>query len=96
MPRLFIRHKPVDCTVNVGVSGPHLFLVRRDVLAANGIRLDAYLLDCTYVCVAHDGQIWAARSFGAHPESSIVRLQCVKMEDQPCVQEMLLTDMILS
>ena len=95
MPRLSMRHEPVDCTVNVGASSPHLFLVRRDVLAANGIRLDAYLLDCTYICVAHDGQIWAARSFGAHPESSIVRVQCVKMVDQPWVQQMLLADMII-
>lgn len=96
MPRLFIRHKPVDCTVTVGASSPHMFLVRRDVLADHRIRLDAYLLDCAYICIAHDGHIWAARSFGAHPESSIVRIQCVKMEDQPCVQEMLLADLILN
>lgn len=96
MARLFIRHKPVDCTVQVALSSPHLFLVRRDILTYYGIRLDAYLLDCAYVCIAHDGKIWAARSFGAHPESSIVRIQCVPMDDQPCVQEMLLADMILN
>lgn len=96
MARLFIRHKPVECTVNVGLSNKHLFLVRRDVLAAGGIHMDAYLLDCAYVCIAHEGVIYAARSFSANYDSSIVRVQCVPLEDQPCVQQMLLTDMILN
>lgn len=96
MARLFIRHQPVICTVQQGKSSPHLFLVRRDVLIEHGIRPDAYLLDCVYVCIAHEGQIWAARSISARNDSSIVRVQCVLMEDQPCVQEMLLADMILS
>ncbi|AXC36496.1 hypothetical protein HOT57_gp52 [Pseudomonas phage phCDa] len=96
MARLFIRHQPVMCTVQQGKTSNHVFLVRRDVLTAHGIRLDSYLLDCAYVCVAHDGQIWAARNLWARPDSLIVRLQCVLMEDQPCVQQMLLADMILN
>jgi hypothetical protein len=96
MARLFIRHKPVDCNVQMGKSSENMFLMRRDVLTAHGISLDAYSIDCAYVCVAHEGKIWAVRSFGAHPESSIVRVQCVPLDDQPCVQQMLLTGMILN
>lgn len=96
MARLFIRHQPVDCTVQIGKSNKNLFLVRRSALTDNGIRTDAYLLDCVYVCVAHEGQIYAARSLAVTRDSSIVRIQCVPLEDQPCVQEMLLADMILN
>lgn len=96
MARLFIRHKPVDCTVAEGLNAPHVFIVRRTSLTDNGISLDAYLLDAAYVCFANSGVIWAARSFYSHPDSALVRVSCVKMDDQPCVQQMLLADMILS
>ena len=94
MPRLFIRHEPVDCTVTEGLRAPHIFIVRRRVLVGHGITLDN-TLDLSYVCFAHNGDVWAARTVYTHPDNSLVRVLCVKMDDQPCVQQMLLTDMIL-
>lgn len=96
MARLFIRHKPVDCTVQPGVRAPHVFIVRRLVLSEHGIHLDEYLLGCVYVCIVHEGVVWAARSFHSHQDTSLVRVLCSKLEDQQCVQEMLLADMILN
>lgn len=96
MARLFIRHKPVDCNVSPGLNTPGRFMLRRSVLIEHGIRLDAYLTDCAYVCFADKGEIWAASSFYSNTDTELVRVVCVRMEDQSCVQEMLLADMILS
>lgn len=96
MARLFIRHKPVECAVQPGLRAPHVFIVRRLVLTDHNINMDKYLLDCAYVCFTHEGVVWAARSFHAVNDSSLVRVLCVKLEDQECVQQMLLTDMILN
>lgn len=96
MARLFIRHQPVDCNVQPGVRAPHVFVMRRSVLTDHGLSMDAYLLDCAYVCFVHEGIVWAARSFHAVSDSALVRVLCSPMDDQQCVQEMLLADMILS
>ena len=96
MPRLFIRHKPVDCTVQPGIRAPHVFVMRRSALTDNGLSMDSYIHDCVYVCIVHEGIVWAARSFHGHNDTSLVRVLCVPLEDQSCVQQMLLTDMILS
>lgn len=96
MARLFIRHKPVNCTVQPGLRAPHVFVMRRAVFVDHGLSLDSYILDCVYVCFVHEGTVWAARSFHSHNDTSLVRVLCSPMEDQPCVQEMLLADLILN
>jgi hypothetical protein len=96
MARLFIRHEPVDCHVQPGLRAPHVFVVRRLSLTNNGISLDSYLNDCVYVCIVHEGVVWAARSLHSHEDTSLVRILCSKLEDQPCVQQMLLADMLLN
>jgi len=95
MARLFIRHKPVDCTVTSGFT-PGRFTVLKQVLVDAGIDLDPYSYDLVYVCIAHNRDIWAARSFWIHADSALVQVRAVVLEDQPCVQEMLLADMILN
>lgn len=96
MARLFYKHEPVECYVQPGVRAPHVFIVTRKTIQLLDINLDEYLSGCVYVCIVHDGVVWAARSFHSHQDTSLVRVLCSKMEDQPCVQEMLLADMILN
>ena len=94
MPRLFIRHEPVDCTVTSGFTSGR-FTVRKKELTNRGISLDKFDYDYVYGCIAHEGKIWAARSFWIHASGLLVQITSVELEDQPCVQEMLLADMIL-
>lgn len=95
MARLFIRHKPVGETVTAGLTQNH-FTVRRTTLEKYGISTFNNDMDFTYVCVVHEGTCWAARGFFVHGSGTLVRIQCVNLEDQPCVQQMLLADMILN
>ena len=96
MARLFIKHQPIDCAVQLGFKAPHVFMVRRKVLTDAGMKMDEYLQFCKYICFVHESAAWAALSMHGHHDTKLVRVLCAKMEDQPCVQEMLLADMILS
>lgn len=95
MARLFIRHKPVECNVTSGLT-PGKFTVRKQVLLDAGLSLDKFDYDYVYVCIAHNNQIWAGRSFWLHGSAVFVQITAVLLEDQQCVQEMLLADMILN
>jgi hypothetical protein len=95
MARLFIRHEPVACTVTHGLSQGK-FTVRRQVLQDAGIDVTSYSTDFVYVCIVYKGVVWAGRRFWLHSGGSLVQITAAPMEDQPCVQQMLLADMILN
>lgn len=95
MARLFIKHQPVECEVSVG-HRQGSFNIKKQILVDANLTLLPNTLDVAYVCVVHEASVWAARNFMIHNSSTMVQLTCVKMEDQPCVQEMLLADMILN
>lgn len=96
MARLFIRHQPVGCEVEESVLG-NRFYVYPHILEEHGLYLQYGPIntDVAYVCVVASGKCWAARHFIAMGNKQI-RIDCVLLEDQPCVQKMLLADMILN
>lgn len=95
MTRLFIRHKPVEGLVTHTLT-PGRFVIRTSVLTSAGLDVSPSSLDVAYVCVVHEGNCWATRSFLRDNGSSLARLICVPFNDDPSGQEMILADMILN
>lgn len=95
MARLFIRHKPVECDVTVGIS----WTDDNDWNMRKEFMLDAkhiHMLDLCYVCFVHDGHCWAARSKRYFSRGLRTAIVCVPFNDDPSGQQMILTDMILN
>ena len=95
MPRLFIRHRPVECVVEKSVNDYVFYLPKHTfnrfgLSAAEGPNNT----DVAYVCVVDEGKCYAARrvSIMGNKEQ---RICCVPIEGLSG-QEMILTDMILN
>lgn len=90
MVRLFIKHEPVDAypiKLNFPTGGTVAFQVLRP--AVKGV-------ECQYICFVFNGICYAAKSMERSRAGGVITFYCKPMEDQPCVQQMLLADMILS
>lgn len=89
MVRLFIKHNPVEAPVlkveSVGVTVA--FQVPRSYVKG---------IECKYICFVEKGVCYAARAMLRSNYGQVITFYCKPMEDQPCVQEMILTDMVLS
>ena len=95
MPRLFIRHKPVDCVVEDSVNDG-MFYVAREILLEHRLSIHGYNnVDVAYVCIVEHGKCWAARSFELMGNKQI-RIRCVSFDDDPSGQQMVLADIILN
>ena len=94
MARLFIRHKPVECEVDPSVD-EGVFYVHRQILYDHGILIAKFSHMYVYICFAHAGKCWAARSSGEMGNKQ-VRFTCIPFDHDPSGQEMILADMILS
>ena len=96
MARMFYNHKPQDIGVERTVNHENVFWVSKSCLQNAGIDTNRLADVCAYVCVASEGHIWAALSMYVTAGGLNVIMKTIKMEDQPCVQEMLLADLILN
>lgn len=94
MPRLFIRHKPIEHAVEDSVVSSR-FYVSREILQEHGIEYMQHDYDATYVCIVNAGECWAARYFQVMGNKQ-VRIDCVPFSDNQCGKEMILADMILN
>lgn len=89
MARMFIKHEPI------ALRNAPVMLGRKDGHMQFNVDGDHYD-NPVYVCFVHKGICYAAQERKFFSNGTRVAYFCVPLEDQPCVQQMLLIDMILN